>query len=143
MSFPIKLFLAGFPGKKIWIMDILHHVWKHIFLTLPGMEVKIILNFELFSLKTLSHKDHFRSLSTLQQPSIWSYWDVAFHENYFMCNQEKTKIWNLFRLFTPTSWMWTFISIGTAVTCLKLATFIGTKFGMSTFTEEITLFPYR
>jgi len=52
-------------------------------------------------------------------------------------------MWNLYYLFTPTSWMWTFISIGTAVTCLKLATFIGTKFGMSTFTEEITLFPYR
>ena len=51
-------------------MDILHHVWKHIFLTLPGMEVKMILNFELFSLKTLSHNDHFSSLSTLGATSI-------------------------------------------------------------------------
>jgi len=52
-------------------------------------------------------------------------------------------MWNLAKLFTPTSWMWSFISIGLAVMSLKLATFIGTKLGLSTFTEEITLFPYR
>ena len=57
---------------------------------------------------------------------------------------EKTKFWNLIYLFTPASWMWTFISIFTTVIVSYLARIISVKMGLSgDSTEEIILFPFR
>ena len=57
---------------------------------------------------------------------------------------EKTKFWNLIYLFTPESWMWTFISILTIILVLYLARKIAVKLGLSEdSTEEIILFPLR
>ena len=56
---------------------------------------------------------------------------------------ETNKIYNIINLFTPTSWMWTFISIGSIFLGLKLATWVGTRLGLQTCTEEIILFPLR
>ena len=38
--------------------------------------------FELLSWKTTSHKDHLIEVCRPKSWSIWSYWDVVFHENY-------------------------------------------------------------
>ena len=56
---------------------------------------------------------------------------------------ETTKMWNLIYLFTPTSWMWTFLSIASIVTTLKIFSMVGTKLGLNLLSEEITLFPFR
>ena len=57
--------------------------------------------------------------------------------------QETTKMWNLIYLFTPDSWMWTFLSIASIVISLKIFSIIGTRLGLNLLTEEITLFPFR
>ena len=57
--------------------------------------------------------------------------------------QETTKMWNLIYLFTPDSWMWTFLSIASIVITLKIFSMIGTRLGLNLLTEEITLFPFR
>ena len=57
--------------------------------------------------------------------------------------QETTKMWNLIYLFTPTSWMWTFLSISSIVITLKIFSMIGTRFGLNLISEEITLLPFR
>ena len=57
---------------------------------------------------------------------------------------EITKFWNLANLFTPASWMWTFISIFTIVLCLYLAMTLSVKMGLSGDTkEELPLIPFR
>ena len=56
---------------------------------------------------------------------------------------EKTKLWNLINLLTPTSWFWTFLSILLTVVILKLSTLVGTYFGLPTTQQEITLVPIR
>ena len=56
---------------------------------------------------------------------------------------ETNKIYNIINLFTPTSWMWTYISISSIFLGLKLATWVGTRLGLQTCTEEIILFPLR
>ena len=56
---------------------------------------------------------------------------------------ETTKMWNLIYLFTPTSWMWTFLSIASIVITFKIFSIIGTRLGLNLLTEEITLFPFR
>ena len=56
---------------------------------------------------------------------------------------ETTKMWNLIYLFTPDSWMWTFLSIASIVITLKIFSMIGTRLGLNLLTEEITLFPFR
>ena len=55
---------------------------------------------------------------------------------------ETTKMWNLIYLFTPTSWMWTFLSIASIVVSLKIASMIGARLRMNYMLEEITLFPF-
>ena len=56
---------------------------------------------------------------------------------------ETTKMWNLIYLFTPASWMWTFLSIASIVLSLKISCMIGAHFGLNCITESITLFPFR
>ena len=68
------------------------------------------------------------------------------YENYYIWTKypnEKTKLWNLAKLLTPASWLWTFISILTAVFSLKFACFIGTKLGLGVQQEGVVLFPFR
>ena len=58
--------------------------------------------------------------------------------------RETTKFWNLIYLFTPESWMWTFISIQTIIFSLYLARTLSVKIGLSgDSTEEIVLIPFR
>ena len=57
--------------------------------------------------------------------------------------KETTKVWNLVYLFTPTSWMWTFISIFSIVFVMSSFTVVYKKLEIGTMTEEIILFPYR
>ena len=54
---------------------------------------------------------------------------------------KRTKILNLTELLSPISWMLTFVSMFTIVVSLKLFTFVGTRLGLDTFTEETSL-PY-
>ena len=70
---------------------------------------------------------------------------VIFLPKYFWTKypDETTKMWNLLYLFTPTSWMWTFLSIASIVIALKIFSMIGTRLGLNLLTEEITLFPFR
>ena len=57
---------------------------------------------------------------------------------------ETTKFWNLIYLFTPESWMWTFISFPTIILSLYLARTLSVKIGLSgDSTEEIVLIPFR
>lgn len=56
---------------------------------------------------------------------------------------ERSKIFNLVNLFSPESWIGTFVSITLMVISLKIATYIGVKLGLDTATEEIILFPLR
>ena len=56
---------------------------------------------------------------------------------------EITKIWNIANLFSPTSWIWSFVSIISIVACLKISTFVGTKYGLQTCGYEIVLCPLR
>ena len=70
---------------------------------------------------------------------------IGFKQQYFWTRYpaETTKMWNLIYLFTPTSWMWTFLSIVSIVITLKIFSMIGTRLGLNLLTEEITLFPFR
>ena len=56
---------------------------------------------------------------------------------------EATKMWNLIYLFTPDSWMWTFLSIASIIVSLKIISMIGKRLGLNVLSEEITLFPFR
>ena len=55
---------------------------------------------------------------------------------------ETTRMWNLVNLFTPASWLWTFLSISSIVVSLKIASMIGARLRMNYMLEEITLFPF-
>ena len=70
---------------------------------------------------------------------------VKYQPRYFFTRYplETTKMWNLIYLFTPDSWMWTFLSIASIVISLKIFSMIGTRLGLNLLTEEITLFPFR
>ena len=57
--------------------------------------------------------------------------------------QETTKIWNLTKLLTLTSWIWTFSTIIVTVIMLKLFTLVGTYLGCDTSVQDITLVPFR
>ena len=58
--------------------------------------------------------------------------------------RETTKFWNIIYLFTPESWMWTFISIPMIIFSLYLARTLSVKIGLSgDSTEEIVLIPFR
>ena len=56
---------------------------------------------------------------------------------------ETTKMWNLIYLFTPTSWMWTFLSIASIIIAFKIFSMIGTRLGLNLISEELTLIPFR
>ena len=56
---------------------------------------------------------------------------------------ETTKVWNLFKLLTPTSWIWTFSAIVVIVFVLKCFTLIGTSLGCITSVQDVTLVPIR
>ena len=70
---------------------------------------------------------------------------VKYQPRYFFTRYplETTKMWNLIYLFTPDSWMWTFLSIASIVVTFKIFSMIGTRLGLNFLTEEITLFPFR
>ena len=53
-----------------------------------------------------------------------------------------TRMWNIIYLFTPASWMWTFLSIASIVILLKIASMIGERLGIILVLKEITLFPF-
>ena len=56
---------------------------------------------------------------------------------------QKSKIFNVLNLFSPESWLCTFLVIISTVVSLKLATHVGVKLGLSTSTDDIILFPFR
>ena len=56
---------------------------------------------------------------------------------------ETTKVWNLVKLLTPISWIWTFAAIISIVIMLKCFTLIGTYLGCNTSVQDITLVPFR
>ena len=70
---------------------------------------------------------------------------ISFSPFYFWTRYplEKSKIFNILNLFSPESWIGTFLSITAMVISLKIATYIGVKLGLDTATEEIILFPLR
>ena len=70
----------------------------------------------------------------------------VFGHEYFFTRYplETTKFWNVIYLFTPESWMWTFISIPTIIFSLYLTRTLSVKIGLSgDSTEEIVLIPFR
>ena len=70
---------------------------------------------------------------------------VAYLPYYFFSRYplEKTRLWNLKNLLTPTSWFAYLITISIVTICFKLFSFIGRKLGLNTVTEEIPLVPFR
>ena len=70
---------------------------------------------------------------------------TAHYPLYFFAKypQETTKIWNLTKLLTPTSWTWTFTAIVSIVIMLKCFTLVGIYLGCSTTVQDITLVPFR
>ena len=56
---------------------------------------------------------------------------------------QRTKMWNLVRLLTPTSWLVTLIALSVTVICLKIAYLIGRKMEVPSISTEIVLCPYR
>ena len=58
--------------------------------------------------------------------------------------QEISPAWNLVNLFTPTLWMFTFLSILSVSIFLIVSATIGSSyFGLQTFREKIILSPFR
>ena len=70
---------------------------------------------------------------------------VAYLPYYFFSRYplEKTRLWNLRNLLTPTSWFAYLITILIVTICFKLFSYIGRKLGLNTVTEEIPLIPFR
>ena len=54
---------------------------------------------------------------------------------------ETTRLWNLKNLLSPTSWFAYFLTIILVISFLKLSSYVGTKLGLNTVTEEIALVP--
>ena len=57
--------------------------------------------------------------------------------------QEATRVWNLVKLLTPTSWFWSFASICLSASMLKLFTHVGSILGCGTAMQDVTLVPFR
>ena len=57
--------------------------------------------------------------------------------------KETTKLWNLIKLLTPISWLWTFSAIISILVMLKFFTFVGVYLGIQTSVQDITLVPFR
>ena len=56
---------------------------------------------------------------------------------------EISKFWNLTQLFSPESWMWTFLTFFLIVISLKFAALAGSIQGLRSGTEEVALIPFR
>ena len=56
---------------------------------------------------------------------------------------EISKFWNLTRLFSPESWMWTFLTFLLIAITFKFATLVGGHLGMRSGSEEVPLIPFR
>ena len=56
---------------------------------------------------------------------------------------EKTKVWNLLNLLSPTSWIWTFSATMSIVIVLKSFTIVGIHMQCYTSMQNITLVPIR
>ena len=57
--------------------------------------------------------------------------------------RETTKLWNLTKLLTPKSWIWTFSAIVSIIIMLKYFTFVGIFLGCRTTVQDVTLVPFR
>ena len=58
--------------------------------------------------------------------------------------EERSPVWNLVKIFTPMSWMFTFLSIIFVSIFFLLSAKVGVSyFGLQTFNEEIILSPFR
>ena len=58
--------------------------------------------------------------------------------------EPKSPVWNLVNIFTPTSWMFTFLSIISVSIFFLVSARVGaTYFGLQTYREEIILSPFR
>ena len=70
---------------------------------------------------------------------------VVFLPSYFFTRYplETTKVWNLLKLLSPTSWIWTISSILIIVISLKAFSSFGIYQGCSYSSQEITLVPFR
>ena len=56
---------------------------------------------------------------------------------------EISKFWNLTKLFSPESWMWTFLTFILITVTLKFASVLGYKIGLTVGSEEVALIPFR
>ena len=70
---------------------------------------------------------------------------VLYLQQYFFSRYplNKTILWNLKNLLTPGSWLMYFMTIICILLFIKLSVYVGKKLGLNTFTEEITLVPFR
>ena len=70
---------------------------------------------------------------------------VYYNPYYFFTRypKETTKVWNLLKLLTPASWIWTFTAIISIIIMLKCFTVVGTYLGCNTSVQDITLVPFR
>ena len=82
---------------------------------------------------------HERSTVVQCNPGI-QYFPVYYWSRYPL---ELSKLWNLKNLLTPVSWFVYLITIMIVLFVLKLSVNVGMKLGLKTFTEEISLVPFR
>ena len=70
---------------------------------------------------------------------------VTYEPFYFLSRYplEKSKLFNLKNLLTPTSWFAYFLTISIIILSLKLSVFVGRNLGLNTDTAEIALVPFR
>ena len=71
---------------------------------------------------------------------------VAYIPNYFFSRYplQVSKLWNLLGLFTPGTWLLSFISFLSVVLVLKISAVVGTKyFELKSMTKEMVLNPFR
>ena len=70
---------------------------------------------------------------------------ISYQPFYFFSRypQETTKLWNLLKLLTPTSWILSFAAIISSVIMLKFLTLVGTYLGCDTSVQDVTLVPFR
>ena len=70
---------------------------------------------------------------------------LMYEPNYFFSRypQKTTILWNLKNLLTPGSWLMYFMTIISIILFIKLSVYVGKNLDLNTFTEEITLVPFR
>ena len=123
-----------------------------------------ILNFSKLSLWTnfcqlMLPKSSFKvNVQIFMTTTVSSYWYFEGFPKYAWCHAyrgyrtfylfsryplETTKVWNLLKLLTPISWIWTISSILTVVVCFQIFTMAGVRLGCGTKNQDITLVPFR